>query len=159
MPRSRKHRILSRTVESGIANATVVRTPPPPFSMPPKTEEDRLYDLIFNESVAGYRFADNEYGEPWIARGDVQKAGDGIFVIRFRCPVERMEELYFWGMAKDVCVKLGCELNVVHETRNEYGLPYEECAWVIQKPIRDEEECPSEEEIDRRIEETLENFV
>ena len=53
MPRSRKHRILSRTVESGIANATVVRTPPPPFSMPPKTEEDRLYDLIFNESVAG----------------------------------------------------------------------------------------------------------
>ena len=159
MPRKR-HKIISRTVESGVANAKIVSAPLEPFCMPPKTDADKLYDLIFNESVSGYRFADNEFGEPWILRSDIESKGEGLFVIRFRCPVERMNELYFWRMANDVCKKIGCELNVIHETRYEFGLPYEECAWVIQKPNEPEqEEYPTEEEIDRRIEETLENFV
>lgn len=182
----RKPRIISRGVEDEAARTKPFAPPPllyiPP---PPPTEVDKLYALIYEKSVAGYRFTDNEYGIPWIERNDIEEKGGGVFIIRFRCPIDMVHDVYFGGMAEAVCKELNCAVHFIHKTKWEYGLPFEECIWIIQKDelsqIDDseaEEENDSEdsfdsleeidgdltddstaEEIDERFEKTLDNFV
>ena len=179
-------RIISRAVER---EAEVVRpfSPPlPPYEPPPpKTEADRLYDLIYTKSVEGYRFTDNEYGIPWIERGDIEERNGGVYIIRFRCPTDRVHKVYFGSMADDVCRELNCSVHFIHKTKWEYGLPFEDCVWIIQKdellqidePSEEEEsDCgdsfdsqeeiegeltdeSTAEEVDERFEKTLEDFV
>ena len=158
---------------------------PPCEPPPPKTEADRLYDLIYTKSVEGYRFTDNEYGIPWIERGDIEERNGGVYIIRFRCPTDRVHDVYFGGMATDVCKELNCSVHFIHKTKWEYGLPFEDCVWIIQKdellqidePSEEEEsDCgdsfdsqeeiegeltdeSTAEEVDERFEKTLEDFV
>ena len=182
----RRPRIISRAVER---EAEGVRpfSPflPPCEPPPPKTEADRLYDLIYTKSVEGYRFTDNEYGIPWIERGDIEERNGGVYIIRFRCPTDRVHDVYFGGMATDVCKELNCSVHFIHKTKWEYGLPFEDCVWIIQKdellqidePSEEEEsDCgdsfdsqeeiegeltddSTAEEVDERFEKTLEDFV
>lgn len=105
-----------------------------------RTSIDRLYDKIDRQSVKMYRFTDNEYGIPWISKGDIESRGDGIYVIRFRCPPEKLAQIYFWSMAADVCREIGCEINFFHEIKEERNIPYAECVWVINEPEEEEEE-------------------
>ena len=159
--------------------------PPPPAPTPPPTEADSLYALIYAKSVEGYRFTDNEYGIPWIEGNDIEEKSGGVYVIRFRCPTDRVHDVYFGGMAEAVCKELNCAVHFMHKTRWEYGLPFEDCIWVVQKdellqteePEVDEESDSTDsfdsqeeiegelvdestaEEIDERFEKTLENFV
>lgn len=185
MPRL-KHRIISRGVESAIAKSRPLSVPPSDYvPPPPKTEADLLYDLIYNKSVMGYRFTDDELGIPWIDRGDIEEKGGGVFVIRFRCPTDRVQDLYFGWMAESVCKELNCSVHFIHKTKWEYGLPFEDCVWIIQRdelihtnePEEDDdydsgdsfdsqEEIEGEliddstaEEIDERFDRTLEVFV
>ena len=185
MPR-RKPRIISRAVERGAADAKPFSPPPPPsVSSPPLTEVDKLYLLIHEKSVVGYRFTDDEFGIPWIEKGDIEEKGGGVYVIRFRCPPDKVQDVYFGRMAEAVCKELNCAVHFMHKTRWEYGLPFEDCIWVVQKDEllhteepEGDEECDSTdsfdsqeeiegelvdestaEEIDERFEKTLENFV
>ena len=183
----RKPRIISRGVESAIAKSRPLSVPPPDYvPPPPKTDADLLYDLIYNKSVIGYRFTDDEFGIPWIDRGDIEEKGGGVYVIRFRCPLDKVQDLYFGAMAKEVCEELNCCVHFIHATKREYGLPFEDCIWVIQKDellhieedkdddygydegdsIANQEEIEGElvddstvEEIDERFAKTLEDFV
>ena len=104
-----------------------------------ETKIDLLYDRIYRLSVRMYRFTDNEYGIPWISKRDIEEKGNGIYVIRFRCPPEKLEKIFFWSMAEDVCKEIGCEVNFFHEIRQEYKIPYAECVWVIQEPTEEPE--------------------
>ncbi|MBO6031880.1 MAG: hypothetical protein J6Q22_10605 [Prevotella sp.] len=182
----RRPRIISRAVEDRKGKSLPIDYILPPLApRPQKTDADRLYDLIHEKSVIGYRFTDNEYGIPWIERGDIEYKGDNIYVIRFRCPVDSMHDLYFGRMAEDVCHELKSRIYLIHNTKSEYGIMFEDCIWVIQKDellhsdetaededydggdsIDSQEEIEGEltddstaEEIDERFERTLEVFV
>lgn len=179
-------RIICRAVERGAAEAKPFSPPPPPYvPPPPPTETDKLYALIYAKSVEGYRFTDNEFGIPWIERNDIEEKSGGVYVIRFRCPTDRVHDVYFGGMAEAVCKELNCAVHFIHKTKWEYGLPFEDCVWIIQKDellhtdepaeedeydsgdsIDTQEEIEGEltddstaEEIDERFERTLEVFV
>lgn len=187
MPR-RKPRIISREVDGSAVRHIPVASALHPYEPPPKTETDNLYDLIFTESVKGYRFTDEEFGEPWISRSDIEERGEGLYVIRFRCPPHMIHEVHFGSMAADVCKALNCEVHLVHHIKMEHRIPFEECVWVIQKnEIAEIEEAKEDdddfydsgesdignfeeiegtltdestaEEIDERFEKTLEEFV
>ena len=188
MPR-RKPRIISREVDGGAARHIPVASALHPYEPPPKTETDNLYDLIFSESVKGYRFTDEEFGEPWIGRKDIEEKGEGLYVIRFRCPPNMIHDVHFGRMAADVCKTMNCEVHLVHHLKMEYKIPFEDCIWVIQKnELKEIEEAEAEddedfydagesdidrfeeiegelkddstaEEIDERFEKTLEEFV
>ena len=182
----RRARIISRAVERGALEARPFNPPLPPCEPPPpKTEADRLYDLIYTKSVEGYRFTDNEYGIPWIERGDIEERNGWVYIIRFRCPTDRVHDVYFGGMATDVCKELNCSIHFIHKTKWEYGLPFEDCVWVLQKDELLKSDEPLEEdigecgdsfdnkeeiegdlidestvdEVDERFEKTLEEFV
>ena len=165
MPR-RKPKIISREVAGGAARAIPMASSLHPYLPPQKTAVEELYDLVFTQSVKGYRFTDDEYGEPWIEEKDIEGKGDGVSVIRFRCPVGRLHKVFFGEMAKDVCKAMNCGLHLMHKQKTEYGIPFEECVWVLQKGELSQEKegadssCKSTpEEIDERIEEALKNFV
>lgn len=159
----RKPKILSRKVaDDALWNKPKASSVVLPFTLPPKTDIDNLYDIIFNESVKGYRFTDEEYGEPWIDKNDIEEKNGGIFVIRFRCPLQMMKNCHFVEMAHDVCMIMKCDLHFIHDTKHEYGIPFEDCVWVIQKGELESVETledSTDEEIDSRIEDALENFV
>lgn len=141
----RTPRIISRAVTAAIAKKKRGGIKHPssdprlaPYVPKPKTEVDKLFDLIYDRCVYGYRFTDDYYGIPWIEKSDIEDKGDGLFVIRFRCPTEKTHHVFFGVMAEDVCNALNCSLHFIHETRwecysEDNKLPYEECVWVIQK--------------------------
>ena len=187
MPR-RKPRIISKDVDGSAARHIPVASALHPYEPPPKTEADKLYDLIFNESVKGYRFTDEELGEPWIRREDIEDKGGDLYVIRFRCPPNMTHEVHFGSMAADVCKAMNCMVHLVHHLKMEYKIPFEDCIWVIQKnelkEIEEAKEAEDDcydaeesdidnfeeiegdlnddstaEEIDERFEKTLEDFV
>ena len=157
----RKPRIISRDVERGAVCSRPFSPPPQPcIPSPPKTEADKLYDLIYRNSIIGYRFADNEFGIPWIERSDIEEKGVGVYVIRFRCPPDRVHEVYFGGMARDVCKELNCCLHFIHETRYEFGLSYEDCIWIVQKNelLQSDEAESKEDDIEYRRIDSLEEI-
>lgn len=92
-----------------------------------------MYDMIYDKAVVGYCFTDNEFGIPWIERSDIEDRGEGIFVLRFRCPPDRVSDAYFGIMADAVCSEMNCALHFVHMTKTEYGLPFEDCVWILQE--------------------------
>lgn len=163
----RKPKLISRKVaDDALWNKPRASSFVQPFIPPPKTEIDKLYDIIFDESVKGYRFTDEECGEPWISKSDIEIKDGCIYVVRFRCPLQMMKKCHFWNMANDVCAILKCDLHFIHDTKQEHGIPFEDCVWVLQKGELSQEKegadssCESTpEEIDERIEEALENFV
>ena len=168
----RSPRIISRTVKRqlkkkqprGIEDNPLANFPEfPPAPLP--DERDAIYDIIYQQSVKLYRFTDNEYGIPWIEKKDIEIVDGGVYVIRFRCPVEKLGAIFFKAMAKDVCTLTNNDMHFFHEIKKEYNIPYAECVWVLSPKEEDkeiEEEYIDEstvEEIDARYEEALEQFV
>ena len=102
-----------------------------------RTNVDDLYDTIRDKCTVGYRFTDNYCGIPWIERSDIEDKGNGIYVVRFRSPVEYSKDLFFGRMSRDVCEALNCNLHVLHKTKHDLyfgkiGQEYEEYVWVLQ---------------------------
>lgn len=97
-----------------------------------KTKKERIYDVIYDTCVKGYRFCDSYYGIPFINLEDIEEIPDGIYVIRFRCEPRYLHDIYFGAVAKEVCAFFGSELRFIHERRTEWGLSYEECVWVLE---------------------------
>lgn len=97
-----------------------------------KTLKEKIYDIIYDASRNGYHFVDKETGSEFIDIDDLEEKGNGIYVLRFRCPPEYMHHVYFGRMAEEVCEKLHSEIRFIHEKKQEYGIPFEECVWVIQ---------------------------
>lgn len=181
----RKPKIISREVARRAGMERPFTSLLPAYTPPgEKTEADRLFDLIYRKSVEGYCFTDDLYGIPWIERNDIEEKGGGIFVIRFRCPPSKVHDVYFGRMSKAVCQALNCSIHFIHNTKYEYGLPFEDCIWVLQKDelsltvvsdkdnetdsdnFGSEEEITGElvddstvEEIDERFNKALEDFV
>lgn len=125
---SRKPKVLLRTMRK---KDVVAALPEEPYIPPVKTIEDRLYDIIDRISSKGYRFTDNEYGFPWIRKEDIEHRFNGIFVIRFRCPVG-FEKYGFPQVAEEVQCEIGAKGDYVIEKRKEYGIPFIEGAWALQ---------------------------
>ena len=97
-----------------------------------KTKRERVYDVIDRACCWGYRFTDNYYGLPFIELNDLEEKENGIYVIRFRCEPRYLHHVYFGSMAEDVCKTLRSGMHFIHEFKTEWGLPYEECVWVLQ---------------------------
>ena len=97
-----------------------------------KTIKEKIYDIIYTASRQGYRFTDPYYGMPFIELEDIEEKENGIFVIRFRCEPQYLHHFYFGSMAEDVCKTLRSGMHFIHEYKTEWGLPYEECVWVLQ---------------------------
>lgn len=103
-----------------------------PYIPPIKTEVDKLYDLIDERSCYGYRFCENEYSLPWIRKEDIEDRGDGLFVIRFRCPVF-FERYGMKQVIREVCEKVGSDEHFIYKKSKEYGLEFIEAVWVLQQ--------------------------
>lgn len=127
----RKSKIISRDI-AGAASRCIPVAPAKSYEPPVKTEAEKLYDLIYNESVKGYRFTDNELGMPWIEQKDIEDRGDGVFVVRFRCPIGYVHEVHFYAMAEEVCKAIGSPMRFIHQVKREHGIPFEDCAWILQ---------------------------
>jgi hypothetical protein len=133
--------------------ATIKRQIPLSIPKEEETETDRLFRLIYEQSRIGYCFTEPDTGIPFIRHDDIEEKGNGLFVIRFRCPIEYTHNVYFGCLADAVCKELNSDLNFFHSTNQKYGIHYEECVWVLQrdgrKPqIEDEEDNPFEDNFD-----------
>lgn len=175
MPRKRRTKVLSQSVAEAVAKRRedIVADTIPQWALEQSTEQtqtpaDELYKIIFEESRRGYRFCErDDCALPIIRREDIEEIETNIFVIRFRCHIERMQpENMFKSVAKDVCNETKSELHFFHTERvAQYAgvkLPYEECVWVIRKGENEnmaDEENVSEAEIERRFREAEKNFV
>lgn len=190
----RKPRLISRAVAADTAKKrTEVRYLPPslvPYVPKPKTALERVYDLIDDACSFCWRFADSN-GRPWIGKEDIEEKGNGIYVVRFRCPLSAAyQHIAFEKIASEVCQKLRSSLRYVFKIGEEQytkdiKLSYEEIAWVICEGEMDSKEADEDiedngcescidlqeeidgeltdestaEEVDFRIDESLENFV
>lgn len=134
-----------------------------PITLPPEkeTDTDRLFRLIYEESRKGYCFTEPETGIPWIHRSDIEDKGDGIFVIRFRCPPHYIHKIHSGALVNAVCQAMNSSRNLFHETKYENGIPFEECVWVLQKDGMDIEPEFEDENIDNfdSLEEFPDNFT
>lgn len=104
-----------------------------------KTKRERVFDVIYDACRWGYRFTDTEYGIPLIELGDIEETGEGIYVVRFRCEPHYVKAAYFGQMAEDVCAALRSGMHFLYEIKREWGIPYAECAWVLQLGEQDRE--------------------
>ena len=141
----KRKRIVSRDLAGAMAEQKRTGAPVPSalasrrvYVPKEKTPAEKLYDIIYDESVWGYRFTDTFYGIPWIELSDIEDKGNGLFVIRFRCPPEYMHKIHFGEVAEDVCERVRSGMHFFHQTREEVysekaKLPYEDCVWVIQE--------------------------
>ena len=101
--------------------------------------------IVVDRCEIGYNLTDDECGFPLIVESDIEDKGDGLFIARFRLPVEKRGALE--RVAKLVCGDVGCDLHLYVTEKREYNLPYLDCAWVI---VPDElPDGPTEEEQER----------
>lgn len=125
----RKPRLLVRIKRKASKEDSI---PVESYVPPVKTEVDLLYEIIDERCCYGYRLCENEVALPWIRKEDIEDKGDGLFVIRFRCPVES-EKYGLPQVVKDVCERVGSKEHLIYEKKEEYGLPFIEAAWVLQR--------------------------
>lgn len=97
-----------------------------------ETEKDRVFAIIYDACRWGYRFTDPYYGIPLIEKEDIEEKENGIYVIRFRCEPHYLHRIRFGEVSEAVCKALRSGMHFVHEQKTEWGLPYEDCAWVLQ---------------------------
>lgn len=190
----RKPRLISKAVEVAAERKRADVQYPPPSSIPlpapqPKTELDRIYDLIDEACAYCNRFTDED-GRPWIGKEDIEDQGYGIYCIRFRCSVDAMRSrASFDAVAEEVCGKLNAKVRYVCKVKEEkyskdIKLFYEDCVWVVkvgeldQEPEDADEDDPYEscidtqeeikgelvdestaEEVDERIDQAMDNFL
>lgn len=122
---------------------------------------DEFRKLIVDKAEEHYRFSDNEYGLSLIAKEEIVEEGPGIAVARFRLDVKQGLHLQFF--AKYICNLIHDEVRVLIDRREEYGLPYLECVWVMQIPKDDsnrevnQDKGKDEEEKNEKVEELVES--
>ena len=132
-----------------------------------ETATDRLFRIIYDNSTRGYSFTEPSSGIPWIRHEDIEDRGDGIFVIKFRCPQNYINGVHFWYMANRVLYSMKSKPHLFHETKTENGISYEECIWVIHEGDREKESDAEEQTVQEQTEESnidefeeaLSNFV
>lgn len=132
-----------------------------PLSLPENNETatDRIFRLIHESSCKGYCFTEPDTGIPWIRYDDIEDKGNGLFVIRFRCPTQYLHESHFGSMSNAVCNELNSDLNFFHTTKQEYGIKFEDCVWVLQKDSRKEKiEFPKQEDTEQYPFDTIDEF-
>ena len=101
--------------------------------------------IVVDRCEIGYNLTDDECGFPLIVESDIEDKGDGVFIARFRLPVEKRGALE--RLAKLVCGDVGSDLHLFVTEKKEYNLPYLDCAWVI---VPDElPDGPTEKEQER----------
>lgn len=138
MPR-RKHRIISKAVvEDAAKKRTEVAIQPSScvlYIPNPKTRADEIYNLI--EDACRLCFEDED-GVPWIRREDVEDKGEGIYVVRFRCPLDALllTRISLNKVVEKVCRELKSEIRYFcgdREVQYVDGIRqrYYDCAWVI----------------------------
>lgn len=132
-----------------------------PISMLPdkETPTDRVFRLIYENSIHGYCFTEPSSGIPWIQHQDIEDRGDGLFVIRFRCPPSHIHGVYFWDMANRVLDAMKSKPRLFHETKTENGISYEDCIWVIQEGDNEKEYTKiGQEEAEVEISDSMDEF-
>lgn len=191
MPK-RKPKLISKAVEKETANKRMEVVIPPSscdsFVIPPKTHIDEIYDII--ENASALVFADED-GRPWIEKSAIEDRGDGIYIVKFRCPIIALYNTAMLNLVVErVCSILHSDIRYFCGEREvsycgNIRQRYYECVWVIcegellkrdeevdwednncESCIDTQEEIDGEltdestaEEVEFRIDESLENFV
>lgn len=134
----KKPKIISRHLAQKVAKGEhrdVHLWSPPRRPGRKQTEAERLYWVIDRIFSKGYRFTDNEFGIPWLRPEEIEDKGEGIFVIRFRCPEASVYGHRHLDAVEEVCaaVKSECRFFVSHkqEVIGKVSLPYAECFWIL----------------------------
>lgn len=172
MPRKSK-RLVSRDTASAIKSCTpsvhtiqlelfaddIKKVMPITVSSEKETATDRIFRIIYDNSTRGYSFTEPSSGIPWIRHEDIEDRGDGIFVIKFRCPQNYINGVHFWYMANRVLDSMKSKPRLFHETKTENGISYEDCIWVIQEGDSEKESDAEEQTLKERTEEsTIDEF-
>lgn len=172
MPRKTK-RLVSRGTACSVKNCTpsdttiqlelfpddIKKVMPINIQSEKETATDRIFRIIYDSSTRGYSFTEPSTGIPWIRYEDIDDRGDGIFVIKFRCPQNHINGVHFWDMANRVLDAMKSKPRLFHETKTENGISYEECIWVIQEGDSEKESDAEEQTVQERTEEsTIDEF-
>lgn len=113
--------------------------------------------IVIEEAEAHYHFVD-EYGFSKIAREEIVEEGDGVAVGRFR--IELQDNTALQMLIDRVCERISDEPRVFMDMREQYGLSYYECVWILnfkdKTDIGSEEKRRAEKLIEKPIEKTIE---
>ena len=93
--------------------------------------------IVTDRCEIGYELADSTCGISLISASDIEDAGNGVFVATFRLPIEKEHALA--RVAHLVCGDVGSGFHLFVKEKEEYGLPYLDCVWVIVPDEKTEE--------------------
>lgn len=113
---------------------------------------EAVRSIVIEEAEAHYHFVD-EYGFSKIAREEIVEEGDGVAVGRFR--IELQDNTALQMLIDRVCERISDEPRVFMDMREQYGLMYYECVWVLN--IKDKTDIGSEDK--RRVEKSIEQPI
>ena len=113
---------------------------------------EAVRSIVIEEAEAHYHFVD-EYGFSKIAREEIVEEGDGVAVGRFRIELQDNKALQM--LIDRVCERISDEPRVFMDMREQYGLMYYECVWVLN--IKDKTDIGSEDK--RRVEKPIEQPI
>lgn len=118
---------------------------------------EAVRSIVIEEAEAHYHFVD-EYGFSKIAREEIVEEGDGVAVGRFR--IELQDNTALQMLIDRVCERISDEPRVFMGMREQYGITYYECVWVInfkdKTDIGSEDKRRAEKPIEQSIEKTVE---
>lgn len=113
---------------------------------------EAVRSIVIEEAEAHYHFVD-EYGFSKIAREEIVEEGDGVAVGRFR--IELQDNTALQMLIDRVCERISDEPRVFMDMREQYGLMYYECVWVLN--FKDKTDIVSEDK--RRVEKPIEQPI
>lgn len=113
---------------------------------------EAVRSIVIEEAEAHYHFVD-EYGFSKIAREEIVEEGDGVAVGRFR--IELQDNTALQMLIDRVCERISDEPRVFMDMREQYGLMYYECIWVLN--FKDKTDIGSEGK--RRVEKPIEQPI
>lgn len=113
---------------------------------------EAVRSIVIEEAEAHYHFVD-EYGFSKIAREEIVEEGDGVAVGRFR--IELQDNTALQMLIDRVCERISDEPRVFMDMREQYGLMYYECVWVLN--FKDKTDIGSDDK--RRIEKPIEQPI
>ena len=117
---------------------------------------EAVRSIVIEEAEAHYHFVD-EYGFSKIAREEIVEEGDGVAVGRFRIELQDNKALQM--LIDRVCERISDEPRVFMDMREQYGLMYYECVWVLN--FKDKTDIGSEDKrwVEKPIEQPIEKTV
>lgn len=103
---------------------------------------DAIRKIVTDRCEIGYSLVDDKCWFPLISSSDIEDAGGGVFVARFRLPIEKEHALA--RVAHLVCGDVGSGFHLFVKELEEYGIPYLDCVWAIVPDEETEEEGKGE---------------